>query len=396
MKITRRKFAMSSAALAAAGVANFNILREARAQAEEIRIGMLAALSGPTTAWGLASQRGVQMAVDEANEAGGLQIGGRKVPLKLISYDDQGNPAQASAAANRLISQDKVVAIMGPVGSPPSLGALPVTQPAKILQMCDGFAPALLKNEWNGAYVFRLFMTPMEFAGRFIGWYKENLPQAKRVGIVAPNDSVGQLVMPLYVESYKKAGFEPIIEFYERGSKEFTPLMLRLNAQRVDIIDLSINPPGDSGLMIRQARQSAFRGRFVQTGGAGADELIGLAGNFAEGLLFYEPLDWSVPTVAAFQAAYTKRWPGVMNSQSPTYFAATRILIEAIRRTGGGDSTQLRDMIETMAGYDTGVLGSFGLTGKETYGVNHQFLWPFYLKEVKDGKPVTRAVFQPT
>lgn len=389
MAVDRREFT----SLSAAGAALLAMPRLARAQEAELRIGMLAALSGPVTAWGLASMRGAQMAVDAANQAGGVQVGATRMNVRLIAYDDQLNAAQASAAANRLISQDRVSFILGPVGSPPSLGALPVTQPAKVLQLCDGFAPGILRNEWNGAFAFRLIMTPGEFADDLIGWYKQNLPPLRRIGLVAPNDSVGQLVMPLYSSAYKKHGLEVVTEFYERGSKEFTPLMLRLNGQRVDAIDLTINPPGDAGLLMRQGRQNGFRGQFMQSGGAGAEELIGVAGSAAEGLLFYDPLNLDLPEVRRFQEAYIGRWGGIMNAQAPTYFAMARVLMEAVRRAESLDTTRVRDEILNLPGFDTGVLGKFGLTGQEAYGVNHQVVWPFYLKQVQNGRQALRASF---
>jgi branched-chain amino acid transport system substrate-binding protein len=389
MKSNRRKFLLMSVS-GAASLAMPNVIR---AQDAELRIGMLAALSGPITAWGLASMRGAQMAFDAANKAGGVQVGGTKMNVKFIPYDDQFNAAQASAQANRLISQDRVSLILGPIGSPPSLGALPVTQPAKALQLCDGFAPGILRNEWNGAYAFRLIMTPGEFADGLIGWYKKNLPQVKRIGLISPNDSVGQLVMPLYTSAYQKHGFEVFSEFYERGSKEFTPLILRLNAQKIDAIDLTINPPGDAGLLMRQGRQAGFRGQFMQSGGAGADELIGVAGSAAEGLLYYDPLNLEIPQVREFQEAYVGRWGGVMNAQAPTYFAMGRVVMEAVRRAGTSDATKVRDEILQLPGFDTGVFGKFGLTGREAYGVNHQVVWPYYLKQVEGGRPVLKASF---
>jgi branched-chain amino acid transport system substrate-binding protein len=377
--------ATAAAALALPGIA--------QAQETEVRIGMLAALSGPVTAWGLASMRGAQMAVDAMNKAGGLEVGSTKLPVRLIPYDDQLNAAQASTQASRLVSQDRVSFILGPIGSPPSLGALPVTQPSRVLQLCDGFAPGLLRNEWNGAFSFRLITTPGEFADGLIGWYKQNLPNVRRVGLVAPNDAVGQLVMPLYTSAYQKHGFEVVSEYYERGSKEFTPLVLRLNGQKVDAIDLTINPPGDSGLFMRQGRQAGFRGQFMQSGGAGAEETIGIAGSAAEGLLFYDPLNLELPEVRQFHEAYVARWGGVMNAQAPTYFAMARVLMEAIRRTGGFDTTRVRDEFQNLQGFDTGVLGKFKLTGKEAYGVNHQVVWPYYLKQAQGARQVLRASF---
>src|SRR6201999_1095670 len=116
---------------------------------EDLRIGVIAALSGGGTAWGLGLERGVQIALDEVNDEGGLKIGGKTYKLSLVAYDDQYNAAQAKIAVDRLVQQDGVKYIMGPVGSPGALSTEPVTAPTKVLQFVDGYAPGILKNDFN-------------------------------------------------------------------------------------------------------------------------------------------------------------------------------------------------------------------------------------------------------
>src|ERR1700733_6115209 len=69
---------------------------------EELKIGGIGPLSGGGTAWGLAVQRGVEMAIDEVNKAGGLKVGEKTYQPKLIMYDDQYTAAGGGTAAERL------------------------------------------------------------------------------------------------------------------------------------------------------------------------------------------------------------------------------------------------------------------------------------------------------
>lgn len=365
----------------------------ARAQ-EELKIGVIAALSGGGTGWGVGLQRGVQLALDEVNEKGGLKVGGKTYVLKEVAYDDQYNAAQAKTAAERLVNQEKVKIIFGPVGSPGALGSLPVTQPAHVLQFVDGYAPAILKNEWNGGYVFRIGNSNREFAEPIVKWLKKTIPGAKKIGMIAPNDAVGQAAVPILVDAYKKHGYEVWIEYYERGSKEFTPLLVRMMAQNVDVFEINSNAPGEAGLLVKQARQVGFKGTIIQSGGAGVDEIIEIAGPLAEGFLKYDVIDPSLPRVKAFLDAYNKKYSGIFNGLSPVYYNAAHIVLEAIRRADSLDTTKVRDQIEKMGGFDAPIFGKVVWTGKADYGVDHQLFHAFLIKEVRNGKGVVKAVIK--
>ena len=141
---------------AALGVA-FLVCGAAGGHAQEVlKIGGVGPLSGGGTAWGLAAQRGIQLAIDDLNAAGGFKAEGKTYKLELIMYDDQYTGQGGKAAAERLVNQDKVKFIIGPVGSPPALGVISVTNPAKVLALTDGYAPQILKNDTPDTYNFRI------------------------------------------------------------------------------------------------------------------------------------------------------------------------------------------------------------------------------------------------
>lgn len=234
---------------------------------EDLKVGVIAALSGGGTAWGLGLQRGVQIALDEVNTAGGLKVAGKTYKLSMVAFDDQYNAAQAKTAAERPVNQEKISFLFGPVGSPGALGSLPVTQPAKVLQFVDGYAPAILKNEWHAGYVFRVNNSNREFAGPIVKWIRQTMPEVKKIGMIAPNDAVGRAAVPILVDAYKKEGFDVWVEYYERGSKEFTPLIVRMMAQKVDLFEINSNAPGEAGLMVKQARRWASAARSCSRAG---------------------------------------------------------------------------------------------------------------------------------
>jgi branched-chain amino acid transport system substrate-binding protein len=361
---------------------------------EELKIGIIAALSGGGTGWGVGLQRGVQIAIDEVNAKGGLKAGGKTYKLSAVAFDDQYNAAQAKTAADRLVNQEKVHFIFGPVGSPGALGSIPVTQPAKVLQFVDGYAPAILKNEWKGGYIFRIGNSNREFSGPIVKWVKQTMPTVKKIGMIAPNDAVGQAAVPILIEAYKAQGYEVWVDYYERGSKEFTPLLVRMLAQNVDLFDLNSNAPGEAGLLLKQARQVGFKGPVLQSGGAGIDDVIEVAGPLAEGFLKYDVIDTTQPQVKPFLDVYTKKYGNIFNGMAPVYYNAASILFEAIRRADSLDTTKVRDEIEKLAGFEAPIFGKVVWTGEKDYGVNHQLFHQFLIKEVKNGKGVVKAVIQ--
>ena len=170
----------------------------------------------------------------------------------------------------------------------------------------------------------------------------------------------------------------------------------RLIAAGIDGFDINFNAPGEAGLMVKQARQIGFDKTILQMGGPSVPEIIEVAGKLAEGFISYEMVDFDPPAVQPFVKTYAAEYgAGIMNSQTPAFYNATKILFEAIRRAGTvEDTTKVRDEVEKIAGYDAGIDGPVRWTGMANYGVNHQLALPLNVVEVKNGKPVHRATLR--
>lgn len=363
---------------------------------EELKIGGIGSLSGGGTAWGIALQRGVQMAVDEVNAAGGLKIGDKTYKPKFVMFDDQYTAAGGRLAADRLINNEKIKFIIGPIGSPSVLGAVAVTTPAKVLLLSNGFAPAILKNDAKSPYNFRAMNSTVEFGPAMVKWYRQNFPNVKKVALIAPNDAVGQAVVPQLEQYYRDNGFEVWKELYDRGSKEFTPLLTRMMAQGVDLLDLNSNAPGEAGLILKQAKQAGFKGNIWQVGGPSVDEIMSIGGPLAEGFISLNVFDFDMPEAKKFVATYRAKYgDGVINAQAPGWYNAALNLFEAMRRAGSVDVDKVRDALKNLDGYEAGLFGPVKWGGMGDYGVDHQLLLRFWIVEVKGGKIVTRAAISP-
>ncbi|CAB3838045.1 ABC transporter substrate-binding protein [Achromobacter deleyi] len=363
---------------------------------ETLKIGGIGPLSGGGTAWGLAVQRGVQMAIDEVNAQGGLKIGGQTYKPELVMYDDKYSATGGRSAAERLVNLDKVKFIIGPIGTPSVMAVVPIVNEARVIMLSNGYAPDILKQGGQNGYNFRTMNSNVEFGPAMVKWLKENRPQARKVALIVPNDATGQVVMPTLGKAYQDAGYTVWSESYERGSKEFAPLLTRMLAQGVDVLDLNLNAPGEAGLLTKQARQVGFKGIIWQVGGPGIDEVADIAGPYAEGFMSYDVFDFNEPAARRFVDAYKQRWSGVINAQTPGWYNSARILFKAMETAGTTtDTDKVRAALENLGGFDAGIYGPVVWGGAKAYGVNHQLLNRFWVTEIRDGKPHALATLSP-
>lgn len=359
---------------------------------EELKIGAVGSLSGGGTAWGVATQRGVQIAIDEIMAAGGLKVGDKTYKPVMVMYDDQYTGQGGTTAATRLVNEDKVKFVIGPIGSPAVLGVKSVTEPNNVIMLSDGFSPKIITKD--SKYNFRVSLTTAEFAPPITKWVKQKYPDAKTVGMISPSDEIGQTIVPILVKAYEDAGFKVVFnEHYERGAKDFVPLLTRMLAAKVDVFDVNSNAPGDAGLLVKQIKQLGFKGVIIQTGGPGIDEVINVAGPLAEGFLSYDIFDPNDPGAQKFVNAYRAKYSsGAINAYAPIMYNATNLLFEAMRRSKSIEVDKVRDAIQGLNGYGT-MFGPVKWSGKKDYGVDHQLLVDLYVSEVKGGKinPIARV-----
>jgi branched-chain amino acid transport system substrate-binding protein len=361
------------------------------ASAEDtLKIGVLASLSGPGAPWGQAILYGTQLAVEDVNGKGGLKVGGKSYTLQIVAYDDKYQANEAVTAANRLIFEDKVQFIMGPMGGATALAIGPTVEKNKVITTTMAFTPLALGAD--KPYTFRPILTTSETSQAQINWVVKTRG-IKRVGGLFPNDETGQKIIADLEKSYDKAG-APLVakELFERDRLDMVPLLTRLMARGIDAIELDGNAPSTSGLIVKQARELGFKGVIIRSGGPSTPEIVGVAGVQAtEGMLVYAPIDPANKAVAAYAERYRELAKKPMNGFSPSYYDSAHMLFDAITQAGTvTDTTKIYQAMAAMRDYH-GIMGTLNWTGKEAYGIDRQVDMPFYVAEVHDGKEVIKA-----
>ncbi|MFZ4683488.1 MAG: ABC transporter substrate-binding protein, partial [Terrimicrobiaceae bacterium] len=247
--------------------------------AEEIPIGEFASLTGGSASFGQSSHKGTELAVEEINAAGGVL--GKK--LKLITEDDQSQAGQPATIVRKLISQDKVVAILGEVASSKSLEAAPICQQNKIPMITP--ASTNPKVTEVGDYIFRIcFIDPfqgtvMSKFARSKGW--------KKIAVltdVKQDYSVG--LAEFFVKDFTANGGEIVRDQkYSTGDKDFKPQLTSIKAAKPDAIFI----PGyyaEVALIAKQARLLGIKVPLLGGDGWVGDSLLKVAGKSLDGSFF--------------------------------------------------------------------------------------------------------------
>jgi branched-chain amino acid transport system substrate-binding protein len=379
--------------LALAGLAALAAGGTVQAADKTLTIGLLGPLSGGAAAYGVELLRGAEMKIDEINKAGGLKVGPDTYQIKLVSYDHKAQAADTATATNKLVFQDKVKYIIGNAVGATCNAAQTITEPNKVMFTFVCWGTTNLAPE--KPYSFRSMLSQWELAEPFYRWVKENHPKIKKVAVISPNDTSGKDTNTAVVKALKALGFEVTAdEYYERGTKDFYPVLTKMLAAKPDMLDVAAAPPGEAGLILKQAMELGFKGAKGWTAGINPFTIIGVAGReAAEGV--WSPATINVkgdhvsPAVRKFGEAYEKRYGEVPGAIAVSNYAALDVFTQAMQKAGSIDTDKVLAVLGKEH-FDT-VWGSLAIGGKETYGIDRQFLYPFVISEVRGGKVVDVA-----
>ena len=313
----------------------------ARAAEEPIRIGEYASITGKEASLGQSSHNGTMMAIDDLNAAGGVL--GR--PLLLITEDTQSKPGESATAAKKLISRDKVVALLGEVASSRSLEAAPVAQLAKVPMISP--ASTNPKVTETGNYIFRTcFIDP--FQGPVMAKFAQEKLRAKRVALMVSNSSAYSIgLAKFFREAFTANGGTIVLEQkYAEGDKDFKAQLTAIKAAGVDAV---FNPGyyNEGALIVLQARDLGLTLPIFGADSWEAEALIELGGKAIEGAYLcshYSPADPS-PRVQNFVQAYKKRFGSTPDSNASLGYDSVLVLVDAIKRAGSTDRAKIRDAL---------------------------------------------------
>lgn len=329
------------------------------ADGDTIRIGEYASLTGQTASFGTASHNGAIMVIDDANAAGGVL--GKKI--KLITEDDQSKPGEAATAVRKLISRDKVVAVIGEIASSRSLEAGPIAQQNKVPMVSPGSTnPNVTKV---GNFIFRVcFIDP--FQGTVMAKFALNSLKKTRVAVltdVRQDYSVG--LAQFFKEYFTKNGGTIVGEqSYSSGDQDFKAQLTSIRASNPEAIFV----PGyynEVGLIARQARELGITVPIMGGDGWDSPTLTEIGGPAMEGNFFanhFSTEDKS-PVIQEFIKKYRDRFGRDPDGMAALGYDAAKVLLDAMTRAGSTENTKVRDALAATKDFQ-------GVTGKITIDEN--------------------------
>ncbi|MBN1266363.1 MAG: ABC transporter substrate-binding protein [Anaerolineales bacterium] len=293
-------------------------------EAEPILIGWMGAASGPMAMLGEWDTRGILLAFEEVNANGG--IAGRM--LELVEYDDEADPTKAVGLAEKLITEDGVVAAFATTNSTPTLAVVPIFAEYQIPHITGGINDQITQE--GSAYVFRDTAAGWVYETTIVD-YVVSLGY-ESYAIIADNSAYGQGEADAQEAALAAQGLEASVrEIFAGEDTDFTGQLTKILAANPEVL-LCASSDVACGLVIKQARGLGFEGLAAGPGSLGTAKFIEVAGEAAEGTLYSAPyisnemnditLDWA--------ARYEARWDDVAESHGAKAYDGAMVLIMAI------------------------------------------------------------------
>ncbi len=329
-----------------------------------IKVGGIGELTGDIPAVGASFKNAAEMAVQEINDAGGLEVGGKKYKIVFILEDNAGKADQSAAAAQKLITQDQVVAIIGPNASRYAIPASEVAESAQVVLISPWSTnPKTTFNEKTQSpkkYVFRAcFIDP--FQGRVVAKFAmENLGAKKAAVLYDVASDYNKGIAEFFKKTFEESGGEVVaFETYTTGDKDFTAQLTKIKDANPDVIFLP-NYYSEVPLQIQQAHRLGITVPFLGSDSWGSNELITLCGADCEGYYFstHYAADNASPVAVKFINAYKAKYGSTPDDVAALTYDAFGLLWQALQAAGKVDRQAVRDALAKIPRYDgvTGVL----------------------------------------
>ena len=278
--VTAKSLMLRGCALAAALSLPFSAVSALAQKAcpAEIGLGVIAPLTGSKAEQGQQFTEGAKVAVDEINAAGGIH--GSK--LQLQALDDQGQPNEAVAAAQRLASSSNVFAVIGPSSTASSSAVIPVLRRAKIVAISPSASTPSLVTKNTHFYIMSLDLGTY---GPLVPKYAVERFGAHNLAIIHVKDDWGEAVTKVEKE-WAAAKNIPVVAdaVYTQGDRDFKAQLTVMLEKKPDALILNTHYT-EGALIVRQARQLGFTGPIVAQGTTVYPQFIELAGSSAAGVV---------------------------------------------------------------------------------------------------------------
>ncbi|KYZ75174.1 ethanolamine utilization protein EutJ [Anaerosporomusa subterranea] len=359
--------------------------------ADVIKLGANLEMTGTNATFGSSASNGAKLAIKEVNAKGGV-IGKQ---LTLTVADNKSEAAESANAMQKLISQDKVVAIIAPIASSSVIAGAQVLQDSKVPAISPTASnPKVTVDPATGKvrdFVFRAaFIDP--FQGSVMANFASKSLKAKTAALYIDNSSdyakgLGQF----FKETFTKNGGTIVSEeAYLQKDTDFKATLTKMKSKNPDVIFA----PGyyqEVGMLIKQARELGLNVPVLGGDGWDSAKLPEIAGAQALNNSFfsnhYTPDD-SSPAVKTFVENYKKEYNQTPDAFAALAYDATMMVIKAMERANSADPVKIKDELAKTKDYDA-------VSGKISLNATHDAVKSAVIIEMKDGKQTFKEKVNP-
>ena len=354
-----------------------------------VKLGVFEPMTGANAAGGAMEVEGIKLANAMYPT---VKVGDKEMKIELVISDNKSDKVEAANAAQRLVDQDKVTAVLGSWGSSLSMAAGPIVKEKKIPAVAMSATNPLVTK--GNEYYFRVcFIDP--FQGTVMANYAAKDLKAKKAVIIreVSNDySVG--LAKFFSDSFRKlTGDEKAIlgELnYNTNDQDFTAQLTTLKSMTPDVVFAPGNYT-ESALIVKQARELGITVPFLGGDTWEAPEFVDVGKKAIEGAVFSTFFATEVPitpTSKEFLDAYRKQYNKEPAAVTALGFDGYLVVRAAIEKAGSLDGTKIRDAL-------AGIQAFPGAAGLITFDQNRDATKSAVIKTVKDGKFAYLTTVQP-
>ncbi|HEX3017559.1 MAG TPA: ABC transporter substrate-binding protein [Caproicibacter sp.] len=313
----------------------------------DIKIGVVGPMTGSVSTYGQSAQKGLKLLQKQVNASGG--VNGKKV--NFVFTDDENKPASAVTAGQKLIFDDKVCAIIGPMTSTCANSLGPVCQ-SNQMPMITPYATNP-KVTQAGDFIFRTcFIDP--FQGTVLAKFSKSSLKAKTAAVLYDNgNDYSKGLAEFFISGFKSQGGTVVdTETYNTGDKDFNTQLTKIAQKNPDVLILP-DFYSTVAVIMKEARTAGIKATFLGGDGWDSSDLFTIAGDSVEGAYFsnhYSPDDTSkgvVQFIKDFQAEYSGATPDAIAALS---YDSGQIVLQAIKSSGKTDAQSIKEAMKNTSG----------------------------------------------
>ncbi len=362
---------------------------EGDAAATEVKIGINYELTGAVATYGKASKDGIMMAFNEINEAGGIN-GMKIVPVEA---DNKSDAAEATTLATRLMTQDSVVACLGPATSGNFMATIPVAMGNKVpVISASATADEGVTTDANGNvndYVFRLCFVDSFQGVTMANFATQNLKAKSAVIIMDSSSDYAKGLAKNFKDTFTAAGGTIVDEeAYVAKDKDFNAILTKLKGKQFDAIYL----PGyyqEAGLIIKQARDLGITQSFLGADGFDSPVLLELAGANALNNVYFTNHYSANDTdemVQNFNTSFKEKYGTEPSAFNALGYDLGKFIADAVSRAESTDPEDIKDALASTKDFK-------GVTGTLSIGENHNSIKSIVVIGLENGVQTSSVWF---